>query len=191
MKLGIHLWQIQIFGRWSSDAFLKYIRESPLENLDKLATLATIHEAIRDAKAELQRIQELHTAETAVFVPATPVAQISLDMIEEVAPPSLAIPDNPSLQFVSNGATGGLVHAILVHGEDIHPRHWRARCNWDFGKGLTSFHMSSEMPTGKQCKVCFNLPREPDRPPPHHPPPHHLDALRNRDAGAYRGTDLQ
>ena len=25
---------IQIFGRWSSDAFLKYIRESPLENLD-------------------------------------------------------------------------------------------------------------------------------------------------------------
>ena len=160
VKLGIDLWRIQIFGRWSSDAFLKYIRESPLENLDKLATLATIHEAIRDAKAELQRIQNLHTAETAVPIPATPVAQISLDMIEEVAPPPLAIPANPSLQFVSNSATGGLVHAILVHGEDIHPRHWRARCNWHFGKGLTSFQMTSELPAGKQCKVCFNLPRE-------------------------------
>ena len=136
------------------------LSESPLENLDKLATLATIHEAIRDAKAELQRIQNLHTAETAVPIPATPVAQISLDMIEEVAPPPLAIPANPSLQFVSNSATGGLVHAILVHGEDIHPRHWRARCNWHFGKGLTSFQMTSELPAGKQCKVCFNLPRE-------------------------------
>ena len=156
VKLGVDLWRVQIFGRWSSNAFLKYIRESPLENLDKLASLNCIQNQIMNAKAQLQ---ESHAAEPRVAAGSPPVAQVSLDMLEEVAPSVADCEDSP-VQFVSNDATGGLVHTILVHGEEIHPRHWRAKCNWHFGRGLTSFSLSTTLPAGKQCKVCFNLPRE-------------------------------
>ena len=159
VKLGVDLWRVQIFGRWSSNAFLKYIRESPLENLDKLASLNCIQEQIRIAKAELQRIQESPAVEPLPAARTPPVAQVSLEMIEEIAPSVAGVEDSP-LQFVSNMATGGLVHTILVHGEEIHPRHWRAKCNWHFGRGLTSFNLSSNLPVGKQCKVCFNLPMD-------------------------------
>ena len=83
VKLGVDLWRVQIFGRWSSNAFLKYIRESPLENLDKLASLNCIQNQIMNAKAQLQ---ESHAAEPRVAAGSPPVAQVSLDMLEEVAP---------------------------------------------------------------------------------------------------------
>lgn len=159
VKLGMDLWRVQIFGRWSSNAFLKYIRESPLENLDKLASLNCIQNQIMNAEAELQQLQESQAAEPRVAAGSPPVAQVSLDMLEEVAPSVADCEDSP-VQFVSNDATGGLVHTILVYGEEIPPRHWRAKCNWHFGRGLTSFNLSTTLPAGKQYKVCLNLRRE-------------------------------
>lgn len=32
-QAGVDLWRIQVFGRWSSNAFLKYVRTSPLASL--------------------------------------------------------------------------------------------------------------------------------------------------------------
>ena len=40
---GIELWRIQLFGRWSSTAFLKYVRNAPLSALKDLANEASSH----------------------------------------------------------------------------------------------------------------------------------------------------
>ena len=38
-KLGVDIWRIQLLGRWGSSAVLRYVRDSPLQNLHSLADL--------------------------------------------------------------------------------------------------------------------------------------------------------
>ena len=54
---GVDLWCIQLFGRWGSDAFLLYIRSSPLRNMHQLAgaTIAGLQlDSVRQELAELR-----------------------------------------------------------------------------------------------------------------------------------------
>ena len=51
------LWRIQVFGRWSSNAFLKYVRTSPLASLCIASQPKTaISESIAAAKSELRAL---------------------------------------------------------------------------------------------------------------------------------------
>ena len=52
-KAGVDLWRVQIFGRWSSAAFLRYVRSSPLASLNNLSTEAALANSIAAAKKEI------------------------------------------------------------------------------------------------------------------------------------------
>eukprot|EP00435_Cladocopium_sp_Y103_P026420 s2504_g6.t1 len=147
---GVDLWRIQIFGRWTSSAFLKYIRDSPLASMCSLATEASLASSIAAAKTELRA---LTASATPVLEDPHKVIPISEDMIVETTP-VVCQPSQDKL-FISNSAPGGKVHQVTVKSDELHPRHWRTRCGWYFGRGLTNYSIHKSIPSGRQCKVCL------------------------------------
>ena len=138
---GIELWRIQLFGRWSSQAFLRYVRDAPLSNLSSLATEVSLQEAIKQAKALQPQ------------APSPSLAHASTDMFAEGLPEA-APPEDLKL-YVQNLAAGGKVHRVLTYGPSFHPRHWRAHCSWFFGRGLTEYKFVSLDTAGRRCRACF------------------------------------
>lgn len=78
------------------------------------------------------------------------VIPVSEEMLTEVSPEPM--PVSEKREFVLNSAAGGKVHVILSKGEDLHPRHWRTRCGWYFGRGLTNYSIFDKIPSGQPCK---------------------------------------
>ena len=149
-KAGVDLWRIQVFGRWSSAAFLRYVRTSPLASLSNLSTEAAIADSIAAAKLELRALagpvnRRLEDPQQVVPVSSEMIAESVPDHSEPKA----------TTEYVSNTSTGGKAHEILVKGDDFHPREWRTYCGWYFGRGLTNYSIFSQVPSGKQCRVCF------------------------------------
>ena len=150
-KANIELWRIQLFGRWSSEAFLKYIRDAPLENLHSLASESSLQQSLMAAKSELQRLgRDITDMKNQVGAQV----QATQEMFDEVEPLNHGIEANDPC-FVENLASGGKVHKILACGDKLHPRHWRTVCNWHFGRGLTAYNTAHSVPTGTKCRRCF------------------------------------
>ena len=85
--------------------------------------------------------------------------QLSEEIIEESCEDWVSA--DCSKEPVSNSAAKGKVHRVIAHAQELHPRHWRTKCGWYFGRGMTSYMMHSEQPQGHACKVCFSLHRRP------------------------------
>eukprot|EP00435_Cladocopium_sp_Y103_P022023 s2314_g5.t1 len=134
---GVDLWRVQIFGRWSSAAFLRYIRSSPLLSLKDLASETALAESIAAAKSELRALTN---------------SQIPV-MLDDADPEPA--PQTSATEYVCNSAAGGKVHVVSTRGDQFHPRHWRSKCGWYFGRGLTNYSIHAKIPSGKPCKVCM------------------------------------
>ena len=156
-QAGVDLWRIQVFGRWSSNAFLKYVRSSPLASLCSLATETAISSSIAAAKHELRALTS-HT-EKLLEDPAK-VVPVSSEMLEDSAPQQ--VPPRSTREFVSNATPGGKVHEILLKGDGFHPREWRTFCGWYFGRGLTNYSIVPQIPSGQRCRICFRDEPQPD-----------------------------
>ena len=142
---GVDLWRVQIFGRWSSAAFLRYVRSAPLSSLSNLAST----NSIAAAKRELQALAA--NPGKPILEDPTSLVPVDHDMVTESLPPPST--NKTSREFVQNIASQGIIHEVLVKGDDIHPREWRSRCGWYFGRGLTTYTLSSLLPNGRMCKV--------------------------------------
>ena len=142
----VDLWRIQLFGRWTSAAFLRYVRSAPLASLHQLSLETAQCPDPRSLQSDAQPEPGVR--------PEQRLVPISDEMIEEVieeeAEPVL------SKDFVSNTSAHGKVHCVIAHSEDLHPRHWRTKCGWYFGRGMTSYAMHTVQPQGHVCKVCFS-----------------------------------
>ena len=153
-KSNVDLWRIQLFGRWQSAAFLRYVRDSPLANLNQLASEASLSQSIENARRELQLLKRCSREEE------QQLAVVDLDMLEDQP-----IPQTPEVEgaanYVCNNNSRGKIHRIWIRSESVHPRHWRAKCGWYFGKGLTDYQMHVSIPPGIQCKACFGLKKHP------------------------------
>ena len=152
-RANVDLWRIQIFGRWSSDAFLRYVRTAPLANLNRLASEASLQQALSAARAELLAI-------SSATQPA--VAPISVEMIDEVEPPPSHQVEGEG-RFVKNKGGRGKLHLVWFKSDQVHPRNWRTKCGWYFGRGLTEFELLETEGTLEQCRVCFGLRRWPSQ----------------------------
>jgi len=146
-QANVDLWRIQIFGRWSSDAFLRYVRSAPLANLNRLASEASLQQAISAARTELRALSTISQPS---------VAPVSLEMIDEVEPPRMQQVEGLE-KFVRNKSGGGKFHVVWFKSDSVHPRNWRTKCGWYFGRGHTEFELSQADPTHDQCRVCFGL----------------------------------
>ena len=155
-KAGVDLWRVQIFGRWSSAAFLRYVRASPLASLSNLASEAALANSIAAAKNELRALSSA-SCNSRMEDPKE-LIPITTEMAVETLPvdPPAQVED----KYVANASAGGRIHEVMVHGKEFYPRDWRTRCGWYFGRGLTTYSMFGKIPSGKKCRVCFRN-REP------------------------------
>lgn len=149
----VELWRIQIFGRWTSQAFLRYIRSAPLANLNELAVEAACHGKVIQSHPSQLQIQD---------EPELSIVPLNQEMQEELEDQKSEVLETPCEKFIKNTATGGKVHTVLSKGDQIHPRHWRTRCGWYFGRGLTSYSLHEDQPEGRPCKVCIRGSRVAD-----------------------------
>lgn len=152
--LNIELWRIQLFGRWSSDAFLLYIRDAPLAQLDDLATESSARLSIQAAQQQLKDL--LRQVEAKQSELQHPVVEVSPQMLTdcEAALPALPAPATED-RLVRNRNTGGKVHLTLDMNSDSHPREWRTRCAWRFALHETDFEFVSAAPESVKCRKCF------------------------------------
>jgi len=153
-KANLGLWRIQLFGQWQSAAFLRYVRDSPLANLNELATEASLAQSIENARRELQLLKQVSLEDP------KQLAVVDLESVEERPVPKTPEVDEPA-NYVCNNNSRGKIHRIWVMSEAIHPRHWRAKCGWYFGRGLTDYQTFLQVPQGTKCKACFGLKRCP------------------------------
>ena len=151
---NIELWRIQLFGRWGSDVFLHYIQDAPVAQLDRLALESTAAMSVRKAQEELSTLQQRIKDCKATFMP--PESQMLEDCEASV---HLSVPDEnlPGVNFL-NTAKGGRYHITLIYKLDIHPRRWRTRCGWPFGKNQAEYRICKDIPVNTahlRCSKCF------------------------------------
>ena len=150
-KSNVDLWRIQLVGRWKSAAFLRYVRDSPLSNLNQLASEASLTQSIENARRELALLKKVTSQEVKDVL-----APLDAMSIEEEPLPETPIVEGPA-KYIHNKNSAGKIHVIWVQTETIHPRRWRAKCGWYFGRDLTDYAAHSEIPPGNTCRKCFNL----------------------------------
>ena len=142
----VDLWRIQLFGRWTSSAFLRYVRSAPLACLHELS--------LETAKVPALPPPAGSSASTDCASETSSLVQVSEEMMEEASPlPSVS---EVAKEFVTNKSAKGKVHKVIAHSEDLHPRHWRSKCGWYFGRGMTSYDLHDFQPHGQICKICFS-----------------------------------
>ena len=145
-KLNVELWRIQLFGRWGSEAFLRYVREAPIANLSHLAQETSLQASLAKARAELAAIvtsiQGLRDSSAELppnaIVQATEVLPLTLsdltdgEAAQEIVP--LPLPPAPASHVYVTNEDSSCTHIARVHGALVHPSQWRTHCGWRFGR---------------------------------------------------------
>lgn len=154
---NIELWRIQIFGRWGSEAFLGYIRDAPLKQLDDLAAESTARMSIAKAKLELTNL--LRQVKDQKESMANKLAIIDEDMLkdcEATAEVSQKVEvENSVPEMVRNRSYGGKVHITFDRDPNHHPREWRTKCAWHFARNTTDYEFVENCPDEVKCRRCF------------------------------------
>ena len=153
----IELWRIQIFGRWGSDAFLLYVRDAPVTQLDSLASESSAQLSIQTAQNQLKDL--LRQVETAKESLNTSIALPTSGMLTDCESSPEIPPPAPTSEFcerlVKNKSHGGKVHMTQYFMPDTHPREWRTKCAWKFALHETDYEFIEAAPTSQKCLKCF------------------------------------
>ena len=157
----VELWRIQLFGRWGSEVFLHYIQDTPLTQLNDLAQESSARLSIQAAKEELLTL--IRSAQNLKPQLALP----NLDMLEdcENAADLAPAPADSGTEFILNTNGGGKLHRALDRDPTEHPRSWRTRCGWRFGRETTEHQWISSTEAENysaraKCSKCFPQTRQ-------------------------------
>ena len=172
---GIPVQLIQLLGRWTSQAVMRYVQEAHLVQLPSLPSAVVGHQS-----------HERHPGALSQAVPATPVRQGRVVVVDtttgdQTARTSQQAPmvdpevvrklqaqidviqqaiQKPTQAFVARHR-GRVLHVGML--EELHtpPAHWRTKCGWSYG--LTNFVRLSEVNPGtRKCQKCFEISEEHD-----------------------------
>ena len=156
---NVELWRIQMFGRWGSEAFLGYIRDAPISQLDDLAAESTAKLSIQMAKLELKDLlrQVESYKESLAGVIAVPDETMLRDCeaTAEVFPPEHDEMELPAPTMVRNRMTGGKVHITFDRDNEHHPRERRTKCAWHFARNSTDYEFVEQCEDSLKCRRCF------------------------------------
>ena len=174
---GIAVQLIQLLGRWTSQAVMRYVQEAHMVQLPNLPL------AVVGSHEQLKHSSELRLSlATELAAPARRSEQISSEQppLEEVTADSetptaptfdlshiqaqidaiqLAI-QKPQQAYVARHR-GKVLHIGML--EELHtpPQAWKTRCGWSYG--LTNFIRLSEIHVGtRKCQKCFDLSGDQD-----------------------------
>ena len=160
---GIELWRVQIFGRWGSDAILRYVREAPLEQLAELAIESGHREALSRIRLELETL--LSQAKPLLAIPDQSwLPEMSAHGVIRRTPTRHKTVHGQPERFIMNTSRGGKVHRCLSDLNDpavaLNPSSWRTCCLWPFASGEAGFSWVKQTHKGAKCKHCFPESRE-------------------------------
>lgn len=157
------LWRIQLFGRWGSECFLRYVRDAPLTQLQSLAKEATLRHSLAAAKAELSSLLKAardHTQEAYALPIQQQPAAILMDC-EASAPLDEPVGQPSATQYVVNRSTRGKVHKVASHATDLEHFRWRTLCGWYFTRHQVDYSLISDLDESlPECAKCFNHPKQ-------------------------------
>ena len=156
------LWRIQLFGRWGSDCFLRYVRDAPLSQLFGLAQEATLQTSLAAARAELAAILA-KVPDSANRTATTDFTAQKIEVLAECEAANTLVPDVPVPAcplFVVNLAPDGKVHKVGRSGPHLPHYLWRAACSWPFARHHADYDLTDTRPTDRKlCAKCFKLPK--------------------------------
>ena len=172
---GVPVQLIQLLGRWTSQAVMRYVQEAHLVQLPSLPSAVIGNQS-----------HDRHPGTLSQAVPATPVRQEQVAVVDkpnedQEARPSQQAPSvdpevvrklqaqidviqqaiqKPTQAFVARHR-GRVLHVGML--EELHtpPAHWRTKCGW--GYGLTNFvRLSEDYPGTRRCQKCFEISADHD-----------------------------
>ena len=174
---GIAVQLIQLLGRWTSQAVMRYVQEAHMVQLPNLP-LAVVgsHEQLKhnselrlSMAADLAAVahssdrgasDEPQLEETEAGVEAPPAKTFDLSHLQaQIDAIQLAI-QKPQQAYVARHR-GKVLHIGML--EELHtpPQAWKTRCGWSYG--LTNFIRLSEIHVGtRRCQKCFGLSEDQD-----------------------------
>ena len=168
---GVPLPVIQLLGRWSSWAILRYTQSAPLA----MAPLAPAQALAAGAAAALPAIVDLTHDEGPSGPPVEASQQEGGDAAASLAAPPSPQSDLPGIVFLEAPDVASAIPPVeeentfimhrrnrRLHRPDPHesskdPLLFKARCGWPYGV-RSHFRLSAEPPDPRRCKRCFRPP---------------------------------
>ena len=145
--------------------FAHYIQDSPVAQLDSLAIETSAKLSISEAKLQIQDLlRRRESLQTEII--ATPPADMMMDC--EAAEPeteeTTPVSSNLVGRLIQNQNPNGKLHRPLDCNQNLHPREWRTRCGWRFGRVTTDYAWVCEddavLAHHSVCSKCFpEIPR--------------------------------
>ena len=129
-----------------------------------LALESTAAMSVHKAREEPELLQRRIRDCKASFMPP------ELDMLEDCAASVHLAHQEDNLPGVTilNTSRGGKYHSTLIYKLDIHPKRWRTRCGWPFGKNQAEYQVCETLdsaPIHLCCIKCFPRSRTADPEP--------------------------
>ena len=174
---GIAVQLIQLLGRWTSQAVMRYVQEAHMVQLPNLplAVVGSREQLKHNSELRLSMAADLaavaHSSdrgasdepqleETEAGVEAPPAKTFDLSHLQaQIDAIQLAI-QKPQQAYVARHR-GKVLHIGML--EELHtpPQAWKTRCGWSYG--LTNFIRLSEIHVGtRRCQKCFGLSEDQD-----------------------------
>ena len=154
----VELWRIQLFGRWGSNVFQRYVREAPLTQLHHLSRETSVQTSLLAARAELAALIAKSKQDRAEL-PNAPLKEQPVEHLmdcEAAAMIAAPAPAPPQVQFVVNRSTYGKVHKVVVSGPNCPHFRWHTACHWYFARNQADYELVNTKPEHKEeCSKCF------------------------------------
>ena len=159
---GVELSLIQLLGRWTSTAVLRYTQDSALNRVPQIPQQVLQDDAAGTCKLQLQVVQGAGKASSsqASPQPAAPAARpkalaaavrglkAELEQVKQAV-------QAPAQTYVFR-PRARILHKASYHEDSNEPVKWRTPCGWNYGS-RTFLRTSNEFDGARRCRKCFNL----------------------------------
>ena len=159
---GVELSLIQLLGRWTSTAVLRYTQDSALNRVPQIPQQVLHEDASTACKLQLQVVQgDARAASSQGMIPSpAPAARpkalaaavrglkAELDQMRQAV-------QAPAQTFVFR-PKAKILHKASPFEDGNEPVRWRTPCGWAYGS-RTFLRTSNESDGTRRCRKCFNL----------------------------------
>ena len=155
-RMGLSTTLVMLLGRWGSQAILRYIQDSPLQELLQARGPTALASGSDPAPREVPVPRALED-EPAFKKLKADQAEVSEELAKLRAIHTEIVEDMARINYVPAYVVGRKTHLPDPREKHLNPRSWTTKCGWSYG--MTKFRRTDE--PGDQCKKCFNIERKP------------------------------
>ena len=157
-RLGLSTTLVMLLGRWGSQAIMRYIQDSPLQELLQARGVPNTASGSEPAPREVHIPRDLES-EPAFKKLKADQAEVNEELGRLRVIHKELVEDMARINYVPAYVVGKKTHLPDPREKHFNPRSWTTKCGWSYG--MTKFRRTDE--SGDQCKKCFNIDRNPDQ----------------------------